>query len=69
MAPRGVSIFGTLEAMIETPGLEAIVIASNTVFHVPQSIAAFEQGLHVLYEKPIGFSSATEMENGKAISP
>ena len=35
-------------------GVEAVLIATPHYFHTPVAIAAFERGLHVLSEKPVG---------------
>jgi myo-inositol 2-dehydrogenase/D-chiro-inositol 1-dehydrogenase len=39
--------------MIETPGLDAVIIASATFSHATQTAKALERGLHVLCEKPV----------------
>ena len=41
-------------AMMDSAGVEAIIIATPHYDHAPLAIAAFERGLHVLCEKPIG---------------
>lgn len=46
-------VFDTFEAMIRTPGLEAVVIASPSELHFSQTLAAMELGIHVLCEKPV----------------
>lgn len=53
LKPYGVTLTTTFEEMIETPGLEAIIIASSTHLHTTQSLAALDRGIHVLCEKPI----------------
>ncbi|TKX21848.1 oxidoreductase-like protein 22 [Elsinoe australis] len=53
LEPYGVTLTTTFEEMIETPGLEAIIIASSTHLHTSQSLAALDRGIHVLCEKPI----------------
>uniref|UniRef100_A0A0B7KQD0 Gfo/Idh/MocA-like oxidoreductase N-terminal domain-containing protein n=2 Tax=Bionectria ochroleuca TaxID=29856 RepID=A0A0B7KQD0_BIOOC len=53
LVPHGVHVVPTFEEMIETPGLEAIIIASATHLHTSQTTAALEKGLHVLCEKPV----------------
>ncbi|KAJ0333918.1 hypothetical protein COL922a_010254 [Colletotrichum nupharicola] len=60
--PYGVKVYSTFEEMIETPGLEAVIISSITALHMPQTIAAFEKGIHVLCEKPI-CNSVPELED------
>ena len=44
----------TYEDLFERSGLEAVIVAVPHYHHTPISIAAFERGLHVLCEKPLG---------------
>ncbi|KAM5345665.1 hypothetical protein ACJ41O_011526 [Fusarium nematophilum] len=53
LTPHGVHVVPTFEEMIETPGLEAVIIASATHLHAEQTTAAMERGIHVLCEKPV----------------
>jgi hypothetical protein len=53
LVPHGVSVVPTFDDMITTPGLEAVIIASATPFHVSQTRTALEMGIHVLCEKPV----------------
>ncbi|KAJ6073396.1 hypothetical protein N7467_011481 [Penicillium canescens] len=53
LEPEGVQVFDTFEAMIRTPGLDAVVIASPSELHFSQTLAAMELGIHVLCEKPV----------------
>ncbi|KAL2832604.1 hypothetical protein BDW59DRAFT_157424 [Aspergillus cavernicola] len=53
LKPQGVQVFADFEEMIRTPGLKAVVIASPTNLHIMHTLAAMEQGIHVLCEKPI----------------
>jgi myo-inositol 2-dehydrogenase/D-chiro-inositol 1-dehydrogenase len=53
LVPHGVHVVPTFEEMIETPGLEAVIIASATSLHASQTATALHRGLHVLCEKPI----------------
>ncbi|KAJ0343525.1 hypothetical protein COL154_009087 [Colletotrichum chrysophilum] len=62
LEPYGVKVYSTFEEMIETPELEAVIISSITALHMPQTIAAFEKGIHVLCEKPI-CNSVPELED------
>ncbi|MFP4541800.1 MAG: Gfo/Idh/MocA family protein, partial [Opitutales bacterium] len=41
------------EALLETPGLEAIVISTGGKFHAEQMLAAMDRGLPVFVEKPL----------------
>ncbi|KAM0543481.1 hypothetical protein ACHAPJ_012279 [Fusarium lateritium] len=53
LVPHGVHVVPTFEEMIETPGLEAVLIASATYLHTSQTTTALDKGLHVLCEKPV----------------
>ncbi|KAL1964414.1 hypothetical protein VTN77DRAFT_6972 [Rasamsonia byssochlamydoides] len=53
LKPYGVQIYETFEEMIETPGLEAVVIASVTALHAKHTVESLERGIHVLCEKPV----------------
>ena len=53
LTPYGVKVVKTFEELIDTPGLEAILIASPTKLHSPQAHAAINRGIHVLVEKPV----------------
>ncbi|MBM4042062.1 MAG: Gfo/Idh/MocA family oxidoreductase [Planctomycetes bacterium] len=41
------------EALLATPGIEAVVISTGAKFHADQVIQAAERGLHVFVEKPL----------------
>ena len=45
-------LFTSLEAMAESPLIDAIYIASPNALHAPQSILCMQRGKHVLCEKP-----------------
>src|SRR5690242_5081295 len=45
LKPYGVQIFATFAQMIQTPGLEAVIIASATEFHLEHTIAALDRGI------------------------
>lgn len=49
------------EELLETKGIEAMVIATGAKFHAEQAIAAMEKGLHVFVEKPL-CSTPAEMQ-------
>ncbi|KAM0546967.1 hypothetical protein ACHAPJ_010628 [Fusarium lateritium] len=53
LAPYGVQVFATFEEMIETAGLQAVVIASISSLHMAHTLAALDRGIHVLCEKPV----------------
>jgi len=41
------------KALLEVPGIEAVVISTGAKFHAEQALAAMERGLHVFVEKPL----------------
>jgi predicted dehydrogenase len=41
------------EALLDVPGLEAMVISTGAKFHAEQVIAAAARGLHIFVEKPL----------------
>lgn len=54
--PRGqdVRVFESPEAMYASGAIEAVLIATPHRLHVAQAMQAFEAGIHVLLEKPMG---------------
>jgi predicted dehydrogenase/GNAT superfamily N-acetyltransferase len=48
--------YADFEQMLDSSDLDAVVIGTPMQFHVPQSVAALERGLHVLCEVPAGVS-------------
>lgn len=55
--------FARWQDLLELEGLDAISVAVPTFLHAPIAIAALEQGLHVLSEKPL----ASNGEEGAAM--
>jgi predicted dehydrogenase len=55
---KGVEIFGSAEALIQSGKVDAVLIATPHPQHTPQGIAALEAGLHVIVEKPIAAQKA-----------
>ncbi|GIX05841.1 MAG: hypothetical protein KatS3mg115_0244 [Candidatus Poribacteria bacterium] len=55
----GCRAYETFEALLEDEEVELVVVATPSVFHAEQSIAAMEAGKHVLCEKPF----ATTLED------
>lgn len=47
------SRYGDYETMLEKVSLDAVIIATPHTLHYEQAVAAMEQGLHVLCEKPL----------------
>lgn len=53
LIPHGVQVVSSFVEMIQTPGLDAVIIASATHLHLQQTLAALDKGIHVLCEKPV----------------
>ena len=62
LVPYGVRVCRTFEEMIETPQLDAVIIASATTLHMAHTLAALDRGIHVLCEKPV-CTSVDEVSN------
>ncbi|MHB9130688.1 MAG: Gfo/Idh/MocA family protein [Armatimonadota bacterium] len=44
---------GSYAELLDTPGIEAMVISTGGKFHAEQALQAMERGLHVFVEKPL----------------
>lgn len=49
----GAAICSSYEELLETPGLEGVVIATGAKYHAAQMLQAMDQGLPVFVEKPL----------------
>lgn len=65
-AEDGAKPVDSYEALLATPGIEAVVISTGAKFHAEQIIAAAEKGLHVFVEKPL-CSTAAEVRSLLAV--
>jgi predicted dehydrogenase len=59
--------FGSYDALLENPAVDAIYIPLPNHLHVPWSLRAIEAGKHVLCEKPIALTTA-EAEQLRAVA-
>ena len=55
-AARGVKTFGTVEAMCRSNDVDAVWVATPNVLHMEHTIAAAQNGKHVICEKPMALS-------------
>ena len=51
-----VKVAKSFENLLDTPGLDAIIISSPPQFHADQAVAALESGLHVYSEVPMALN-------------
>jgi len=63
LEPFGVTLYTDFEAMLQHPGLEAVVVSGATDKHAEQSIRAIQTNKHVLCEKPL----STSVETSQAV--
>lgn len=57
----GATPVGSYAELLDTPGIESVIISTGAKFHAEQTIQAAEKGLHVYVEKPL-CSTPTEVE-------
>ncbi|KIW10731.1 hypothetical protein PV08_10030 [Exophiala spinifera] len=62
LIPHGVAVYSMFEEMIDTPGLDAVIISSSNNLHYEHSKPCLQRGIHVLCEKPIS-QSVEEIED------
>jgi scyllo-inositol 2-dehydrogenase (NADP+) len=65
-----ITTYTSLEAMLEDPSLEVIVIATPNQEHVPLAHKVLDAGRHVVVDKPVGVNSeeiAELIEHGKRV--
>ncbi len=55
----GARAHGSLESMLAAGGLDAVIVATPPSRHAEQSLAAIDDGLHVLCEKPFTLDTET----------
>lgn len=65
-ADFGGKAFNHLEKMLDTPGLDAVIVATPNRFHEDGVIAAAQRGKHVLCEKPLAVDAAAARRMVKA---
>ena len=51
---QDIAVFEEYEAMLDSGGVDAVVVATPHYQHPEMAIKAFAKGLHVLIEKPAG---------------
>ena len=61
-----VQTFESAEALFEAGAVDAVIIATPHYFHPPMAIQAFDHGLHVMSEKPVGVYTRQVREMNEA---
>jgi myo-inositol 2-dehydrogenase/D-chiro-inositol 1-dehydrogenase len=57
-AENGLKVFGSVEALLASPEIDAVIIATPNGLHAEQTIAALKAGKHVFCQKPIAMTLA-----------
>ena len=60
-------VYTSYEEMLTDPNIDAVIIATSDVFHVPASLKALSAGKHVFCEKPLGVTLDEVKELEKAV--
>jgi len=58
--------FATIEEILDSERLDAVIVAAPNRYHYPITMAALECGLHVLCEKRLGMSSTEARRSAEA---
>ncbi|MGJ0203343.1 Gfo/Idh/MocA family oxidoreductase [Leucobacter sp. gxy201] len=58
--------YGSTEAMLASPGIDVVYVATPHVFHREGALAALNAGKHVLVEKPLAMNAAEAEEIARA---
>ena len=56
------AVYNSVEAMLNSPEIDAVVIGVPNKFHKPLAIQALQAGKHVLLEKPMGLNGTDAAE-------
>ena len=62
----GLKWYGSIDAMLADPGIDAVYVATNNASHVPLALQALAAGKHVITEKPMATNSADALKLIKA---
>jgi len=57
--------YATVDEMLASGGVDALVVSTPNYLHAPQTIAALEAGVHVMVEKPMAMNAA---EGGEMVA-
>ena len=55
---RGLHAFATLDALLEDPAIDIILVSSPTAMHFDEAAAALRAGKHVMIEKPMALDGS-----------